>query len=368
MSSFKESGGHTLESVGSGESPQAPRRTFGQKVKSHLKRFWWLHLLWIVLVALIIVLCLIFVGMPKVAQKNINNARLSLESQEVTSPRPGTVHVTMNTTTESRSSRHPQLYSFKAALFLEDTKPDIKPFGYIEIPAAKAESVFSILIDQDMEIVDQEQFARYNGMVLASETYRVGLKGRIPLKEGSLPKTTVDFNHVLESKGLNGLKGLEIRNVSISLAPSADGSNMKAQVFIPNPSPMTIEMGTVMQTVYVGQKAIGISTIPNLTLRPGDNLFNMSAVADQLAVVGLIQSQYPTAKLPVRIVGLNSTVNGQLIPYFTAALRAAELSTTLDLGPALAAAGLNLGGGSGSGSGTSSVASTPAQSAVSTAA
>ena len=139
--------------------------------------------------------------MPNVAQKNINNARLFLESQEVTSPRPGSVHVKMNTTTESRSSRHPQLYSFEAALFLEDTTPDIKPFGYIQIPDAKAESEFTTIIDQDMEIVDQEQFARYNGMVLASETYRVALRGRLPLKEGRLPKTTVDFNHVIESKG-----------------------------------------------------------------------------------------------------------------------------------------------------------------------
>ena len=143
----------------------------------------------------------IFVGMPKIAQDSINDARLTLESQEVTSPRQGAVHVKMNTTTESNSSRHPQLYSFKAALFLEDTLPDIKPFGYIEIPGSKAKSEFTTIIDQDMEIVDQEQFARYNGLVLGSETYRVGLRGRIPLMEGSLPKTTVDFNHVIESKG-----------------------------------------------------------------------------------------------------------------------------------------------------------------------
>ena len=139
--------------------------------------------------------------MPKIAQDSINDARLTLESQEVTSPRQGAVHVKMNTTTESNSSRHPQLYSFKAALFLEDTLPDIKPFGYIEIPGSKAKSEFTTIIDQDMEIVDQEQFARYNGLVLGSETYRVGLRGRIPLMEGSLPKTTVDFNHVIESKG-----------------------------------------------------------------------------------------------------------------------------------------------------------------------
>lgn len=139
--------------------------------------------------------------MPNIAQSSINKARLTLKSQDVTSPKLGSVHVKMNTTTESNSSRHPQLYSFEAALFLEDTLSDIKPFGYVTIPAVKAESEFTTIIDQDMNITDQEQFARYNGMVLASETYRVAIRGRIPLKEGGLPKTTVDFNHVIESKG-----------------------------------------------------------------------------------------------------------------------------------------------------------------------
>ena len=86
--------------------------------------------------------------------------------------------------------------------------PDIKPFGYIEIPAVKAESEFTTIIDQEMEIVDQEQFARYNALVLGSETYRVAIRGRIPLKEGGFPKTTVNFNHVIESKGELALRSL----------------------------------------------------------------------------------------------------------------------------------------------------------------
>jgi hypothetical protein len=314
--------------------------------------------------------------MPNIAQKGINDARLTLEAQVVTAPTPKSIHVMMNTTTESDSSYHPQLYSFRAALFLEDTEPDIKPFGYVNIPAVKTRDTFSTVIDQDMEIVDQEQFARYNKMVLLSESYRVGLRGRVPLKEGGLPKTTVDFNHVITSKGmlatrddlpsanvdsffpgLNNLEGFEIRNISISLVAAADGSNMKAQVFIPNPSSMTIEMGTITQNVYVGDTMIGVATIPDLVLKPGDNLVDMTSAANQAIVIGLITTKYLNGKLPVRIVGNNSTVNGQDIPYFTAALKSQELNTTLDLGPALAAAGLGaLSGGTGTNTASSSAA------------
>jgi hypothetical protein len=143
---------------------------------------------------------------------------------------------------------------------------------------------------------------------------------------------------------LNGLQGLDIRNISITLQPAADGSNMRAQVFIPNPSPLTIEMGTLSLNVYVGETLIGVATIEDLTLRPGDNTVPMTAVADAGTTIGLINSEYHDARLPVRIIGNNSTVDGQLIPYFSAALASAPLTTTLDLGPALAALGLNIGG------------------------
>jgi hypothetical protein len=170
---------------------------------------------------------------------------------------------------------------------------------------------------------------------------------------------------------LNNLQGFEIRNISISLVPDADGSNMKGQVYIPNPSPMTIEMGTVTQNVYVGDTMIGVATIPELTLKPGDNLVNMSSAANQATVIGLIATKYTNGKLPVRIVGNNSTVNGQEIPYFTSALKSQTLNTTLDLGPALKAAGLDLSSGLGIGSTTASSSSTtlsPATSATSSAA
>jgi hypothetical protein len=131
---------------------------------------------------------------------------------------------------------------------------------------------------------------------------------------------------------------------------------MRGQVFIPNPSPITIEMGTITQNVYVGDTLIGITTIPELILKPGDNLVNMTSAANQLTVLGLITTKYPDGKLPVRIVGNNSTVNGEDIPYYTAALKSQTLETTLDVGAALVAAGIDLTGSSASGSSSSSSA------------
>jgi hypothetical protein len=142
--------------------------------------------------------------MPNIAQNGINAAELFMESQMVTAPNGNGVHINLVTVSKSKSPFHPWLDPFRAALFLEDTRQpngDIKPFGYIDIPRLKATATARIQVDQIMEIVDQEQFAEYNKRVMASETYRVGVKGRTGLKEGSFPKTHVNFNKVITSKG-----------------------------------------------------------------------------------------------------------------------------------------------------------------------
>ena len=139
--------------------------------------------------------------MPSIAQKGINDAWLTLESQIVTNPTPNAVHVRMNTTSHSKNMYHPWLDEFRASLFLENTEPDIKPFGYLNIPRVKADATATIIVDQDMEIADPDQFAAYNLMVLQSQTYRVAMRGKVGLKEGSFPKTTVNFNKVITSNG-----------------------------------------------------------------------------------------------------------------------------------------------------------------------
>jgi hypothetical protein len=274
---------------------------------------------------------------PAIAQHDINHATLVLRSQAAVNPTPDSVQIQMTTESHSSSHYHPRLDAFRAALFLEDTEPNIVPFAYLNIPSITAGANVTIYIQQEMEIIDIEQFGRYNSLVMSSETYRVALRGRVAFKEIAFPKSTVDFNQVVESKGFNGLKGLEIRNISIDATGGLNG-----QIYIPNPSPITITMGTVTQNVYVDGQLIGLSTIPDLTLVPGDNLLQMSSTSDTNAVLNFVTTKYTDGKLPITIRGNSSVVNGYHLPYYEKALQDTIISTTLDLGPALTALGLNL--------------------------
>lgn len=84
---------------------------------------------------------------------------------------------------------------------MEDSLPDIKPFGYITIPEVKSESVTQVDVEQDVQITDMDQFVAYNKLVINSEEFRLGLRGRPSVKLSGLPSFDVDYNKVVTMKG-----------------------------------------------------------------------------------------------------------------------------------------------------------------------
>jgi len=143
----------------------------------------------------------VYVGFPNIAQDELNQSSLELVSEEVTNPRPDAVSLKIQNVAKSDSMFTPTMDAFQAALFLEDTEPNIKPFGYITIPSLHVQKENPVMIDQELRIIDQEQFARYTTLVMQSETYRLAVRGQTDLHLGALPTTKVNFNKVMTSQG-----------------------------------------------------------------------------------------------------------------------------------------------------------------------
>lgn len=116
-------------------------------------------------------------------------------------PSPTSVHLRQEEILHSRSSRHPRLDAFNASLFLESTLPDIKPFAYVNVPAVKATGAVPVDIDQRLQIADMEQFTRFTMLVLGSEEYRLGIRGRTGFHLPRVRKLMVDYNEVVTLKG-----------------------------------------------------------------------------------------------------------------------------------------------------------------------
>jgi hypothetical protein len=141
------------------------------------------------------------------AQHDLNRATITVIEQIISDPTPNSIHLKMVTNSHNPSIFTPTLDEFKAALFLENTEPNIKPFGYIKIPKLHALKDSKVVVSQLLEIADMEQFIEYNKLVTQSVKYRVAMRGRTKLHLGGLPTVGVNFNKVVETEGKPFLRG-----------------------------------------------------------------------------------------------------------------------------------------------------------------
>ncbi|KLJ05890.1 hypothetical protein EMPG_10672 [Blastomyces silverae] len=311
----------------------AAKPSFGARVKASFKRFWWLYLGIFIAVVLVVLLPVIYVGYPNIAQSDVNKSTLTINSMEITEPTPDSFHIKVDQTIGSKSKFHPQLDAFNATIA---TAGSDKPFFSLEVPALRAVDGANAVIDQ-IVMPDLESFTAYSIQVMKSESVDLEIKGKTGLKEGSLPKTTVDYNKVITMKGLNSLKGFEVRDFELA-SKQPDGSNMIGEVFIPNPSVLTLTLGDVTLDLSVDGTKIGISKLPALVIRPGDNLVKMRSTVELAKIFPFVNgddAKYKNGVIPVTIVGKSAVYDGKELPYFTAALSSNTLQIELDLAPLL---------------------------------
>ncbi|PGH34992.1 hypothetical protein GX50_02126 [[Emmonsia] crescens] len=312
----------------------APKRTLGSRLKAHYKKFWWLHLGIFIAVFLVIILPVIFVGYPNIAQSDVNKSTLTINSMEITDPAPDSFSIKVDQTIGSKSKYHPVLDAFNATVAVAGTD---KPFFTLQVPSVQAVDGAKSMIDQRVMLADVQAFTDYSILVMKSETVDIEINGRTGLKEGALPKTHVNYNKVITMKGLNALKGFEVTDFEI-VSKEADGSNMLGEVFIPNPSVLTLTLGDVSLDLSVDGTAVGTSKLPGLVIRPGDNRVKMRSVVDIGKIFPLVNgdgAKYKNGIIPVTIVGKSAVYEGKELPYFTSALASNTLMIDLDLGPLL---------------------------------
>lgn len=321
--------------------PPGPKPGAGGRLKNHCRKFWWCDLLVVAIIVLIIVLPIIYVAIPNKAQHDLNASTLEVTSQEVTKSAPDGIHLKLNSVARSSSKYHPTIEAFEAGLHLENGED----FLVINVPETKAEAETQIVVDQDVKFASLDAFKAYNKVVMGSETFDVYMTGKPKLKLSGLPKMSVDYNKKVTMKGLNHLKGLNITDLEILAGekkPLADGSNMIGRVIIPNPSVMTLDLGNVTMNLKVDGTDIGTSLLPNLVLTPGTNNVSMQSTVKLITVSSLIAKSYQNKIIPLEISG-NSSVNaqGEHLTYFEEAIRSNTVKVDLNVGPAMAAIGLD---------------------------
>lgn len=312
-------------------------KTPAARLRRSCVRFWWLYLLAFAIIVLVIVIPIIYVGYPKLAQATVNRAQLTIDSYRIQNPAPDAFDLEIDFTQSSNSKKHPKLDAFNASLYLPGSHTS---FASFEVPAVESGEATKVHIQQRVSLDSPEEFTRYCITTFDSENYSYSVRGKGGLKLGGLPRTTVNYDQDVQLAGLNALEGLFISEFKLLKEPGLFNSNSQGALMVPNPSVVTLNAGNVTATMSVGDVVIGNITLPDLSLQPGNGSYPFYSTTNQTEVALLLQQpQYRCGELPLEIDAGASTFNGQVIGYLTAALKSSTLKVDLNVAPALQEAG-----------------------------
>jgi len=320
------------EQIESREVYSEPKKSgFLGKTKRHCARFWWVHLIIFCISFLIIALCLVYVGMPKIAQSNVDDSSLEFTTFKFLAPSMKTVTLTQEGILHNPAKFTPTLDSFLADSYLVTNGTfGSAPLIRVQMPKIHATHPTSIAgtVDQQVPIVDIDQLTAFATAVIAQEYVETALVGKTDLHLGALPTVKINYNSTSKYKGLNGLAGFNVTDVRIN-AGKTDGPNLVGNAFIPNPSVMTIEMGNVtLQLRTAEQGVVGTTNIENFTIVPGDNVLPMTGTLNQTLILGSLTGGFATLLIKGTEV-INAA--GEHLTYYEKALGAHELTLKMNV-------------------------------------
>ncbi|CZT11106.1 hypothetical protein WAI453_007395 [Rhynchosporium graminicola] len=316
----------------------APKRTFGQKAKRHCAKFWWLHLILFCLIFLIVALLVVYVGMPKIAQHDVDDSRLEFREAFFLNPTADSIQVTQKAVLRNPSTFTPTLDPFPAELFLvtHGTYAAVSMLT-LPMPGIHAKKQTPTSIDNVVTKVNSiDALGDYAVAVMNNEHITTALVGRTKLHLGKLPTQKVTFNSTSTYKGLNGLKGFNTTDVLINPGAAPGTPNLRGNAFIPNPSLMTIEMGNVSLSIAVPIKGVstvvGNATILDFKIVPGDNRLPMFGIIDNAKILPALVD----GKVNMTIVGQTAVRNGEHLIYYEKSLQSNVLVLEMNVQQVLA--------------------------------
>ncbi|KAK2005148.1 hypothetical protein LX36DRAFT_5339 [Colletotrichum falcatum] len=325
---------HTESAAGGSDSDRGGKR---KTCMRHCARFWWIYLTGTIAAILLIVLLIIFVAVPKIAQSKLDHVELTVDGIVISNTKPNSYNMAINSTLRSDGSVKATVEPFDGVMYLEDLEPHT-PFVTLRFPETESVKLQTVNTSQPIEIADMAAFTTFNTWLQNNESVRVTVKGNTHIKvNGIARRYGVVFRNTMTLKGLNGFKGLNVTDSSISLTPDALGNNFKGHVSIPNHSALTLEIGNATFANLLDGQDIGTVYLDNLVLYPGMNNVTMRASISQAPVLAAIAKRpaCETGIIPFALRGKSVENGGEKLAYFADALASGQVITDINIGAAL---------------------------------
>ncbi|KAL2858993.1 hypothetical protein BJX68DRAFT_277661 [Aspergillus pseudodeflectus] len=314
-----------------------PKKSKRQRFRRHCARFWCCYLFWNVIFLAIFLPIFFLVVIPAVAQLVVNKSTLLLVNATLIQPRPDSVMLTLEAALDLPIELPVRIEPLVLEVYDKWTDGNNTIFS---------SRIDGATIDGNTTLGVQNRFTPLNVPLWTDYVHRVVTEPNAPLPvRGStnaylgILKSHVKVDKDIHQHTLNSFAGFSIDDPKLLLSPREDGVNLIANATLPNPSVMTLQIGTTLLDLKSGEYLLGNATIDDLMLYPGNHSVPVEGIIDLDYLISnlgeILKTQSDALNrgfLRLEAVGRNVTFNGVEIPYYAEAMRKLTLTADVSLG------------------------------------
>ncbi|KAF2499481.1 hypothetical protein BU16DRAFT_579038 [Lophium mytilinum] len=258
----------------------------------HYKRYWVCYLM-LGVIALAIGLPILFlVIFPAIAQRLVDGADLPIHTAVIKNPSDDTLTYSVTVSLKVPKPFIVHIDPTVLELYRPETKPHRVPYIKMELPGMKLHGNTLVKIeDQQATILDEDELTHFMASAVRNEQFEISAYGKTTAYLGKL-KAHITLDKTIRLRGLNTLEGFSIDSAHVVLPPEEDGTNVVANLTLPNASLATVELGDVTLNLKVGDLILGNATIANFTIKPGNNNVYARGIVD---IKSILQNIGPIA-------------------------------------------------------------------------
>ncbi|OBT61226.1 hypothetical protein VE03_08700 [Pseudogymnoascus sp. 23342-1-I1] len=320
------------------DSHPAKKRGFFARLWSHYKRWWCYYGLGGVIFLAILLPIFFLIVFPAIAQRMVNDASLPIYSASITNPTPESVQYSLFAGLNVPKPFTVKLKPIALNLLVDQEPPNRNPYITVQLPEQNLKGNATITVtNQTTNILDQEIFGTFLNSAVYQETFFLSASGETDAYVGKL-KAHIRLDKKVELKGLNKLKGFGIESARAVLPAEEDGTNLIAELSIPNASLVSFELGNVTLNIMVGGILLGNATMKNVYLVPGNNtvpargIVNLkTAIMNLPAILSSQVGALAKGNIEMSASGNSTIYNGQHIEYYEKVLNKLVLTTQMPI-------------------------------------
>ncbi|RAH80637.1 hypothetical protein BO86DRAFT_433035 [Aspergillus japonicus CBS 114.51] len=313
------------------------KRTRGQRLRRHWRRFWCCYVVGSIIFLAIFLPIFFLVILPAIAQRVVDGSTLVLVHADVLQPRPDSMMLRIDSALNLPLKIPVRIDPITMDLFNRD-RPANNTWGKAYLPSARIYGNTTLATNSTLTPLNVTEWTEYVRSVVFESHAPLSVRGSTTAYIGKL-KSHVTMNKDIHQTTLNSFEGFSISDPQLLLSARDDGTNLLANATLPNPSAMTLEIGTTTLNLYSNTLLVGNVTLDNLTLTPGNHSTPVRGVFDLGKVIAnlgrVLRDQRDAIKrgyLDLTTVGTDVTYEGVQVPYYTEVMRNLTMTAQVPLG------------------------------------